>query len=190
MTLTLQRLLCVVAATVLVGCANVVKMGPGETVVADRVAVKLDTAWNQVNLVGNRSVVWTREGLAIDALQFWVALKDGDALAPAVKDQRPLVFKTGMQPHEQVALFQGLMVRDGSTFTLDKLEPAPFLGGDGTRFAYTLVRKADDVKLSGMGWVAVRGGQLHAVTFAAPRLGFYPRLAPLVEQVVASARLK
>jgi hypothetical protein len=175
---------------VLAGCANVAKVGPGDTVVADRLAVKLDAAWNHVNVPGLPGVVWTQEGLALDALQFWVGVKDGQPLAPAGKDQRPLTFRATMEPQELVALFQGAMSRDGSTFTLDKLEPATFLGGKGFRFQYTLVRKSDEVKLSGVGWGAVRGSELHAMTFNAPRLAFFPRHVAKVEQVAANARLK
>ena len=35
---------------------------------------------------------------------------------------------------------------------LDKLAPATFLGGPGVRFEYTVLRKADDVRMAGVGW--------------------------------------
>jgi hypothetical protein len=187
------RLLAALAlAAFLAGCASVVKVGPGDTVVADRVAVSIDGAWNQLNLPGSATAAtWTQDGITLDLLQFYVALKDGDALAPAAsKEQRPLTFKASMQPHEIVALFQGLYTRDGSTFSLDKLEPAEFLGNNGFRFRYTLVRKADDVRVSGVAWGAVRNNELYAMTFTAPRLGFFVRHEKRVEQIAKSARLK
>jgi hypothetical protein len=191
--MNIRRILApLVLAAVLAGCANVVKIGPGDTVVADRVAVNIDGAWNQLNLPGTATAAtWTQDGITLDLLQFYVAVKDGVVLAPtAAKEQRPLVFKAGMQPHEIVALFQGLYTRDGSTFALDRLEPADFLGGSGFRFQYTVVRKEDDVKLSGVAWGAVRGNELFAMTFTAPRAGFFPRHEKRVEQIAKTARLK
>jgi len=191
--MTTKRLLATfVIAAALAGCANVVKVGPGDTVVADRVALNIDGAWNQLTLHGSgTTATWTQDGITLDLLQFYVALKDGEALGPAAtKEQRPLVFKATMQPHEIVSLFQGLYTRDGSTFSLDRLEPADFMGGKGFRFQYTVVRKFDDVKLSGVAWGAVRGNELFAMTFTAPRAGFFPRHEKRVEHIARTARLK
>jgi hypothetical protein len=187
-------LLALAVVAVLAGCANVVKVSPGDAVVADRIRVPVDAAWNQFNppfVAGKAAAMWTQEGLAIDQLNFYVGLKDGDEVAAAQSDkQRALVFKSAMQPHELVALFESLYTRDGSTFTLDKLEPAEVLGQRGWRAQYTVVRKFDEVRLSGSAWGTVRNNELYAMTFAAPAVGFYPRLSPKVEKVVAAARFK
>jgi hypothetical protein len=137
--------------------------------------------------------LWTNEGFTVDALQFYVGLKDGELIAPTPKEpkgQRDLAFKSGMQAAEIVALFQSLWTRDGSAFTLDKLEPAPFVGEQGFRFEYTLVRKLDEVRLQGVAWGAVRQGELFAITYAAPRLAFFPRYKAQVEAIAASARVR
>jgi hypothetical protein len=192
---TMKRLLSIlVLAALLGGCAAVSKVGPGDTVVGDRLAVPTDTAWNQLGgqFSGTTATaVWTAEGLTIDQLRFFVGVKDGDALAPNNgKEQRPLNFKAAMQGHEIASLFEALHTRDGSSYTLDKLEGTTFLGQRGWRVQYTSVRKFDDVKLSGVVWAAVRDGQLYAMSFSAPALAFYPRLAPRVEKIAADARLK
>jgi hypothetical protein len=177
----------------LAGCANVAKIPPGDTVVGGRVALTLDTAWNQVNLPGDNSgaTTWTMDGIALDLLQFYVGVKDGQRLGPPpVRDQRPIEFKAAMQAHEVVGLFQALYSRDGSAFSLEKLEPADFMGGKGFRFEYTVVRKVDNVKLSGLAWATVRNNELFAMTYTAPRIGFYPRHQAKVEQIAKSARIK
>jgi hypothetical protein len=180
-----------VAALALAGCANVALVPAGETVVAGKVSLRLDDAWNQLNLPNRHDVTWTMEGLTVDQLVFYVDVKPGDHIGPpAVKEQRPLQFKAGMQPHEIVALFEGLNSRDGSAFTLDKLEPADFMGEKGFRFQYTVVRKFDSVRLSGEGWGAVHQGDLYVMTYTAPRAGFFPRYALKVEQIAKSARFK
>ena len=188
--------LSLVVVALLTGCASVVKVGPGETVVGNKLAVIIDTAWNQLNgpvAQQGSSTLWTVDGITIDNLRFYPGLKDGELLAanaPQSKDARPLAFKAAMRPDEIVALYQGLYSRDGSSFTLDKMEPAEFVGSKGFRFQYTVVRKVDEVKLSGVAWVAVRDGQLYAMTYTAPRLAFFPRHAAQVEQIAKSARVK
>lgn len=173
------------------GCANVAKVSTGEVVVDNRLSFTLDAAWNQVNLPGvSRPVLWTQDGITVDALQLWIGVRDGQNLVELPKEQRPLTFKATMAPHEIVALFEGVIARDGSSFKLDKLAPATFLGGPGVRFDYTVVRKTDDVRVSGVGWAAVRNNELVAMTFVAPRLGFFPRHIAKVEQAAASARMK
>ena len=187
----LGRVAVLVLAMAAAGCANVAKVATGPVLVEDRVTLTLGEAWNQVNIPGrSKPVLWTQDGLPLDALEFWVGYRDGQALAEPGKDKRPLVFKSAMQPHEVVALFEGLYGRDGSTFKLLKLAPQEFLGGPGFRFDFELLRKADDVRALGVAWVAVRNGELFAMTFSAPRLGFYPSHLPKVEQAAASARLK
>lgn len=176
------------------GCAVVTKIGPGEALIAEKISVPVDAGWNQfAGRFGgsNAQALWTNEGLTIDQLSFFVALKDGDAIAPPIgKDQRPLSFKSAMQPHEVVALFEAFYTRDGSSFKLDKLEPTDFLGQRGWRANYTVVRKVDDVKLAGSAWAMVRAGELYAMTYTAPSLGFYPRQLPRVEKVASAARFK
>lgn len=185
------RLLLAATLLVLAGCANVAKISTGEVVVDNRLRFTLDAAWNQVNLPGRaRPVVWTQDGITIDVLELWIGLKDGQALVDTPKDKRPIVFKATMAPHEIVGLFEGVYGLDGSSFTLDKLVPTTFLGGPGVRFDYTVLRKVDDVRVSGVGWAAVKNGELVAMTFTAPRLGFFPRHVAKAERAAASASLR
>lgn len=185
------KTLLAISMLALAGCANVAKITTGDVVVDGRLAFTLDAAWNQVNLPGrSRPVLWTQDGITIDALELWFGVRDGQVLVESPKDQRPLVFRASMEPHELVALFEGVYGRDGSTFTLDKLAPADFLAGKGVRFDFTVLRKVDDVRVSGVGWAAVRDGELIAMTFVAPRLGFYPKHLAKVERAAASARLR
>lgn len=189
-----RHLLALALAALLSGCAVVTKIGPGEAVIAEKVSVPVDSGWNQfAGRFGgsNAAALWTHEGLTIDQLSFYVALKDGEVIAPPVgKDQRPLTFKGTMQPHEVVALFEAFYTRDGSSFKLDKLEPTDFLGQRGWRANYTVLRKVDEVKLAGSVWATVRAGELYAITYTAPSIGFYPRQLPRVEKVASAARFK
>jgi len=185
----------VCAATLLAGCAApITHVVSGSVTVRERLVVDVATSWNQFeNGEFAKRPTWTNEGIFVDALAFYVGLKDGDLLAPTPSEPKgaaPLTFKASMQPAEVVELFQKMWSRDGSTVTLDRIEPGPFLGGDGFRFEYTVVRKLDEVRLQGVAWAAVRNGELHAITYSAPRLAFFARYKPRVEAIAKSARLR
>lgn len=187
----MKRIFILLAAFWLVGCASVTKVGPGETVVGSNVAVQLDSGWNQLAISTiPTATTWTAEGITIDTLHFFVAIKDGSNIAPTPKNSRPLTFKAGMQPHEIVALYQSMMGADGSAFSLVKLEPAEFLGGSGFRFEYDLIRKQDEVRMRGLAFGTVRNNELYVLNYCAPRLGFYPRYADQVEAIARRAKLK
>lgn len=190
-------ILALATAALLVGCAApITKVAGGPVVLADRLSVQGDATWNQLppHMSGQApaAATWTVDGLALDTMNFYVGLKDGAQMGTVTqgKDTQPIVFKAAMQPHEVVTMFGNLYSRDGSSFSLDKLEPADFLGGKGYRFDYTVVRKVDEVKLAGRGWATVRNGELHAITFTAPHKGFFPRHATKVEKIAATAALK
>jgi hypothetical protein len=192
----MRRVLVVVVTALVAGCAAMAKVDPGQQVVGDHLVVDLDGPWNKFNrkaLAGLDVPTWTVEGFTVDRLQFFVGIKDGEPIADrpkGAKEQRPLTFHATMKAHEIVALFEGLYTQDGSTFTLDGIEPVPFVGGPGFKFRYTLIRRSDDVKLSGVGYGAVQNGELTAIVYSAPRLGFFPRYQAQIEKMALGARLK
>lgn len=181
-------------ALLLAACAAPVsRVEVGEVTVGKRMAVKVDSAWNQFGGGLTAGVpTWTMEGVTVDALRFYTDVKDGQAFGPnhPPKGKQPLIFKASMQPTDVVALFQSLQTQDGSTFNLDKLEPVQFLGGTGFRFEYSSVRKVDEVPLKGVAYGRVRDGELFLVSYSAPRLVFFPRYQPRVEALIKSISLR
>jgi hypothetical protein len=146
-----------------------------------------------VNLPGLAPAeVWTMEGLPVDRLLFFPGLKDGESIesqrdTAGAQGRKSFVFRSAMQADEIVALFEGAMTRDGSTYRLLKLEPSTFGGDKGFRFEYVLTRKSDNVTLSGLGYGAVRRGELFAMLYMAPRLAFFQRHVAQVEGIARSA---
>jgi len=182
------------AALLAAGCAQISHVATGEVTLKERLTVTVDQGWNQFEGgIGDGTPTWTQDGVTVDALRFYVALKDGALIAPTPsepKGQKPLAFKSGMGANEVVGLFEGLYSRGGSTFTLDKVEPAPFGGHPGFRFEFSSIRKGDDVRLRGIGWGAVRNGELFAVTYTAPRMAFFERHLGNAEAIAKSARMR
>ena len=187
-----RAFLALTVAVLAAGCAQVSKVATGEVTIRDRLVVTTDRPWNQFERgITDNTPTWTQDGIAVDALRFYVGLKDGELLAPTPaepKGTKPLAFRASMTPTEVVGLFEALYSRGGSTFQLDRLAPQPFLGADGFRFEFSGIRKEDEVRLRGIGWGAVRNGELWVVTYTAPRLAFFDRHLGAAEAVVRSAR--
>ena len=196
----MKKLVALVLLLILAGCATVVKVGSGEKAVGERLVLNIDAAWNQVEAPGiGPAQVWTMEGLPIDQLLVYSDIKNGDAISASGRNiasntngaaAKPSKFRSNMQPDEIVSLFEGMLTRDGSTFKLNKLEPARFGGDKGFHFDFSLARKIDNVRLAGIGYAAVDKGQLYAIVYLAPRLAFFPRYKANVERIAKSARLK
>lgn len=177
---------------ILAACAtpSFVRVNDGDTSIGQRLVVRSDGGWNTFEGgAGSGFPTWTVDGYLVDSLRFYADIKDGQPLVAAGDGKRP-PFRASMRPHEIVALFEGLFAGGGSVFTLDKLEPAEFLGGKGFRFEFQLLRKDDSVRLRGLAHGAVHNGQLYAIVFMAPRLTFYDRHLPRAMKVIESARLK
>jgi hypothetical protein len=189
----MKKLLVALAVLVVAGCASVTKMESGTQALGDRLVLTLEGAWNHVNAPGlGPAQVWTMEGLPLDRLLIYPGIKDGEAIhaSGGGAKRKDLVFRSGMQADQVVALFEGMLTGDGSSFKLVKLEPAAFGGEKGYRFEYALVRRGDGVQLSGVGYAAVSKGELFALVYQAPRMTFFARHKDRVESIARSARVK
>jgi hypothetical protein len=200
----MKRLLVLLLAVLLSACANVSRMD-GEQIVNERLSVHLTQAWNRVSDPWDADPydTWTQEGIPLDHLRFWGGVRPGQPLmtrpalfsrAPDAKEPRVPTFRAGLSPEKLVGLFEQLYATAG-TVAITKMEPAVFAGQKGVRFEFTLERRRDDLAMQGVGWVSTReepdwGEELYAATFVAPRLSFFPRLLPLAEEVVKTARVK
>jgi hypothetical protein len=189
-----RREMLVLPLAVLAGCAQVSKVSSGTVTVRDKLVVDVAEPWNQFESGLNpMASSWTNEGLFVDTLQFYVGIKDGGLIAPTPSEPKglaPLAFKSAMKPAEVATLFQNLWARDGSTFSLDRIEPHTWLGGEGFRVEFSVVRRTDDVRLLGVAWGAVRNGELFVISYSAPQLTFFARYRPRAEAIAKSARLK
>ena len=186
-----MRLLIALLALFVAGCVSHSTLQTGEQAVGDRMLLTLDGPWNYIDAPGmGPARTWTMEGLPIDVLRVYSGIKDEQSMHPkGPAGQKNFSFRSTMQPDEVVAMFEGVLTRDGSSFKLAKLEPTTFAGEKGFRFEYSLTRKVDNVQLSGLGYGVVSNGELFAMLYQAPRLAFFARHQPRVDQIARSARL-
>ena len=191
----MKKIISLLLIAVLAGCASVVKV-EGEQTVNQRMKVQLTDAWNKLPTQAQPYELWTQEGVMLDQLRLWAGVKPGQSLlampssSSSQKAPRVPTYTAGMTPDQLVTLFEIMYSVDGSLVTMEKVEPVMFAGEKGVQFEFAVTRKGDDVQLRGVGWVAVRNNELFAASFVAPRLAFFPRLRPLAERVVQSARIQ
>lgn len=185
--------LCAVA-----GCAQMVKVEPGQVTVKDALSLKADIAWNRFELQFPLSVapgaseVWTQDGITLDALAFFAGVANGQTLGtviPGTNKKLPQ-FRSTMTPGEIVELYEQMVTQDGSAFALSRVAPGRFGGQPGFRFEHTITRKSDGVLLKGMAQGAVVKDKLFLVAYTAPSIYYYGRHLPQVEAVMASAQIK
>ncbi|MBN8509008.1 MAG: hypothetical protein J0L57_10385 [Burkholderiales bacterium] len=118
------------------------QVATGQVVIRQRLVVEADASWNQFEFAPDDFITPTRtqHGITVDALKFHAGLKNDALVALSRRDPsvvHPLAFEAWMQPADVVALFAKLHSRGGSTFTLEKVEPAPFVGASGWRFEFS-----------------------------------------------------
>ena len=191
-----SHLVLIVLISLLTACAGVVKLEGSQTI-NGKMTVKLDEAWNKINLPGNNQPFdqWTQEGITLDHLRFWAAIPSGQSLLtvparaaePGKAAPRLPTYRAGMPADELVGLFEIMYSADGSIVTATKVEQSSFAGEKGVKFEFTVLRKSDDVRLQGTAWIVVRNNQLYAASFVAPKLAFFPRLLPKAQNVVNTA---
>lgn len=190
----MKKLWVVVMVLMLTGCVSASRVAPGENTLGERLKVTLDGAWNQIKAPGmGPAQIWTMEGLPIDQLLIYTGLKDGEAVhatnSGTNSKSKNFNFRSSMESDEIVALFAGMLTRDGSNFKLTRLEPSKFCEANGFRFEYNLTRKVDNVQLSGIGYGAISKSELFAIIYQAPRLTFFSRHKSSIEQIALSARI-
>ena len=200
----MRRLAVLLAALLLAACTSMTKV-EGEQRVGERLVVNVPGAWNRVVDRSEKPPYesWTQEGLPLDHLRLWGGVRPGQPLltkwatysrAEDAKEARVPTFRTGLTPEKLVRLFEAVYATSG-TVNVTKVEPTVFAGQPGVRFEFSLARRADDLELRGVAWVAVRpdpmwGEELYAASFVAPKLSFFDRLLPLAEAVVKSAHVR
>src|SRR5689334_15391310 len=134
----MRTLTLLLLVTLLAACATVStqKMESGDRSLGERMVVNLDAAWNKVALPNTGPAqTWTMEGLPVDQLLIYSGVKDGEVIHGTVfgSKLKSFAFRSAMQPDEIVAMFEGMLTRDGSAFKLVKLEPSSFGGAKGLR---------------------------------------------------------
>ncbi len=191
----MKKFLLIALTLIVVGCANIVKVD-GEQTINSKMTIKLPDAWNKVSATQQPFELWTKDGVFVDQLRLWAGIEANKGLitAPPKNSQgkapRIPTFTTGMKLDQMASLFEQIYAVDGSAVIIDKLEPATWGAQQGIRLEFSVVRQGDGVQLKGVAWAAEFKGQFYATSYVAPRLSFFPRYLPQVQDIAKSAAFK
>ena len=187
--------LAAAALAALAGCAQIVKVEPGQVTVKEALRLSTTSAWNRFELQFPLSVapgaseVWTQDGVTLDALAFFVGIAQGETLGRAIGGKKLPQFRSTLTPGEIVELYEQMVTQDGSAFALKRIAPGRFGGQPGFRFEYTITRKSDGVLLKGVAQGAMVKDKLYLAAFTAPSIYYYDRHLPQVEPLLATAEI-
>jgi hypothetical protein len=200
-----MKILATLLLTLALAACSIMTRVEGDEVLNDKLVVHVTDTWNRLNdpWEGESYESWTQEGVPLDHLRISAGVQPGQALMNKpmfysreadAREPRVPTFKTGLAAEKLVNLFEELYANEG-VVTVTRMDPGEFADQPGVRFEFTIVRRADDLTLKGVGWLAVRhapgrGEELYAATFTAPQQAFFDRLLPRAEAVVRTARIK
>jgi hypothetical protein len=189
-----MKTIATLSLTLLLSACTTVTQVEGEQRLGNRMNVQLTDAWNKFSQPSSVPYeVWTQEGIMLDQLRIWAAIKADQALiakpaSDGQKDAKIPVFNTGLRPDQWVGLLETVYASDGSVVTVDKVEPSTWAGTKAVRFEFSMTRKSDDLNFRGVGWATEQDQQFFAAVFTAPRLHFYQQLLPKAQAVIKTAR--
>lgn len=189
----MKKIAALSLALILSACTTVTQI-EGEQRLGNRLSLTLPSAWNKFSQPASVPFeVWTQEGIMLDQLRIWAAVKPDQALiikpaSDGTKAAKAPVFKPDLRPDQWVALLEMTYASDGSTVNVDKVEPSTWAEMKAVRFEFSMTRKHDDLAFRGVGWATEQDQHFFAAVFTAPRLHFYGQLLPKVEAVVQTAR--
>lgn len=167
-----------------------------EAVVADGViVVKAPDGWNlSTARPSQRGDRWTRDGLALNELTFFAAIREGEAIyyQPAAIEQDLPKFRSKMLLTDLVELFENTnrIVLGTSVFSVAKVEPSRLGQHAAVRFSYSYAAQDEGVTRKGEAVAAIINGEMYLVNFVAPAIHYFDRDIAEIRQMIATLQLR
>jgi hypothetical protein len=192
-----SALVMVVAGLTLSGCiTGYTLVPPGQVSVAQgTMTVRPSRAWNKAPQAAAelpQEEGWTQNGPVLDAVFFYGALPDGQAIVKQrPKDDRKVpVFHSTMTPQDLVSMIESAhRIRGAKLFDTTGVKPVTFVGQQGVQFDYTYVGD-DNIKRRGRTIMAVANGKLYMMALQATALHYFDAALPEFETMTASATIR
>ena len=191
-----NTLMAVLAALTLCACVPTYKLvKPGAVPVGDgSLSVTPRIAWNEVPGIQQQvwEDQWTQNGPLLESIAFVSGLPEGKSLIKHRKkdDAQVAVFRADMAPNDLVSMVESAYRVTGVTvFTVDSVDPAPFLGGTGLKMNFHF-SPGDGIGKRGTAVMRVVDNRLYLMKLEGVSSHYYEAAQPEFEQLVASATLK
>lgn len=191
-----NALVAVLATLALCACVPTYKLvKPGAVPVGDgSMTVTPSIEWNAVPGIQEQvwEDAWTQNGPLLDSIVFASGVPEGKSLIKHKKkdDAQVAVFRADMTPNDLVSMVESAYRVGGVTvFSIDSVDPAPFLGGTGLKMKYHY-SPSDGIGKRGTAVLRVVDSKLYLMKLEGVSSHYYEAAQPEFEQLVASATLK
>ena len=141
----------------------------------------------------HESESWTQNGVGLDDLGFYGAVKKGEALfrqRDKKKDPLPK-FDPAMLPTDVAEWFENSArnALGSALFEVTAVRPAKLAGADGVEMDFAYATEGDNLERRGVARAATIGGRLYLISFDAPKLHYYEAGLPAALAIMNSARV-
>jgi hypothetical protein len=168
--------------------------GEAVTVAASSLTITPARDWNSLSRkIGKNTESWTLDGDQLNDVTFFGGIAAGSPLVKELSKKRaplPKFTRTTLLV-EVPELLEGTYrsYKESGSFQLLSTEPGPFLGRDGVSFTYEYTDK-DELVRKGEARATIIDGHLYMMTFDAPRLNYFDKLAGDFRALAGSAKLR
>ena len=136
---------------------------------------------------------WTQNGIGLDDLGFYAAVKKGEALfhqRDKKKDPLPK-FDPAMLPTDIVEWFENSArnALGSAVFEVGAVRPARLAGADGVEMDFSYATEGDNLERKGTARAAVIGQKLYLISFDAPKIHYYDEGLPSALAIMNTARI-
>lgn len=189
-------MLALVSAAVPVRAEWVAVDPDADAVVADgAMVVRAADGWNlSTARPSQRGDRWTRDGLALNELTFFAAIRDGEAIyyQPATIEKDLPKFRSKMLLTDLVELFENTnrLILGTSVFSIAKVEPSQLGKHAAVRFSYCYAAQDEGVTRQGEAVAAIINGEMYLINFVAPAVYYFDRDVAEIRQMIATLQLR
>jgi len=141
----------------------------------------------------HESESWTQNGVGLDDLGFYGAVKKGEALfrqRDKKKDPLPK-YDPAMLPTDIAEWFENSArnALGSALFEVTAVRPAKLAGADGVEMDFAYATEGDNLERRGVARAATIGGKLYLISFDAPKLHYYEAGLGSALAIMNSARI-
>ena len=169
---------------------------PGNVPVGDgSMSVTSRIEWNAVPNPQSQAWedAWTQNGPLLESIVFVSGVPDGKSLLKQRRkaDAQVTAFRADMTPNDLVSMLESWyrVGRGVTVFSVDSVNPAPFLGGTGLKMTFHFAPN-DGISKRGTAVMRVVDSRLYLMKLEGVTSHYYEAAQPEFEQLVASAALK
>jgi hypothetical protein len=183
-----MRVLVIVIAAALCGCATYSTVEPKRTTIADLYEVEPQVRWSAFR--DGSSEVWTVDGYALQSLRFVKGVRDGDPVLTIKGVDKMPRFRATMHAHEVMELVVDTLTAAGAA-QVEAQGPRPARLGTADGFAFDLTYlQRTGLEAQALVVGAIVKERLHLIWYSGARQHYFGRYKDDVQRLIQSVTLR